>query len=361
MVEGLNIADLYNKVGDYVFWQGIHNEPILKWYVLVLAIYILVYLPISYAWLSKMDKLSLFRWLVIIGAGFFTGVVFLMSNSTRFDSKFYYYTQIVRCGDSRMERSMFLKACSPYNTDEVIRIRPEYELQFLGSENDVKGQGFAADDLSDETSGSRPVQESVTLTPVPDAASTGGSSSTDLSQYLIEYYHNEFVIFDTDRERSEGESKIVLKSNKAFETYRMFLSTEEQYEKGIRTYEEGEFILVQNETKMKFLDVLFVLRSETEPIGYYRIGNLEPGEIMRFKKEHISEKLADVEAENPKEAKRAETENVVFERYMKDFEKEQSNSFGAYVYGFNTNEEYKPEIDTEQSPAWGLTLWEFKQ
>ncbi|MBO4390244.1 MAG: hypothetical protein J5825_05255 [Lachnospiraceae bacterium] len=116
----------------------------LRFYLLLIGVYLLVAMPLSYLILAKLKKLKYMKWAVVIIALVFSILIFVEGNKTRFEAPFYYYARVVETaydeyyeGGAQVREWVFAQFTSPYNGNFEITFKPQYTVVIADNDQSV--------------------------------------------------------------------------------------------------------------------------------------------------------------------------------------------------------------------------------
>lgn len=118
----------YNSVQNLINTGNVEKLPMLSLYVLIVVVYIVLVGPGMYLYLRNRELQMYYRRGIILLAGVFTAVIYLVGTTTRFRSTFYTYASIRDFTEDYVTDTTYLNIRNPYNKPYEVRLNPEYNV-----------------------------------------------------------------------------------------------------------------------------------------------------------------------------------------------------------------------------------------
>ncbi len=103
--------------------------PNLGIYFIIITIYILLSGPVLFILLKQAKLSNLYTKLIIIFSIFFSIIIYILGNMTRYQGIFYTYAGIIDVNEDYISKKIFLNINNPYNKDYCVKIDNSYSYQ----------------------------------------------------------------------------------------------------------------------------------------------------------------------------------------------------------------------------------------
>lgn len=120
--------------------------PQIGGYVLFFFIYIILVAPVAYIVLKKMDRRQLLWIVVPVLAVCFTGVMFILGNSTRQQKPFFNYGTMLELNGKTSSENVYFSVTSPRNKTYSFDVDSEYRLSYIDADYDYIKTDFDHND-----------------------------------------------------------------------------------------------------------------------------------------------------------------------------------------------------------------------
>lgn len=118
--------------------QIVAQSPNVWAYLILLAVYLVIAIPVLYLLLLRKQQVGWFRPAVCVLALFFFGVIYLAGSRTRFSEPFLRCLTILQQEEGGFREELYVRAQAPFNTQYAIAASPAYQVRAVQDHLDWK-------------------------------------------------------------------------------------------------------------------------------------------------------------------------------------------------------------------------------